>query len=63
MYYSFNYGNVHVIALNSEAGNFSAQVEWVQMDLQQVNRTETPWVIGLWHRPWYCSSTGTLLQQ
>lgn len=57
MYYSFNYGNVHVIALDSEASSFSAQVEWVKKDLRRVDRAVTPWIIGFWHRPWYCSST------
>lgn len=61
MYYSFNYGNVHVIALDSEASSFSAQVEWVKKDLRRVDRAVTPWIIGFWHRPWYCSSTGTFL--
>jgi hypothetical protein len=61
MYYSFNYGNVHVIALDSEASSFSAQVEWVKKDLRRVDRAATPWIIGFWHRPWYCSSTGTFI--
>jgi hypothetical protein len=60
MYYSFNHGNTHFIALDSEASSFSAQVEWAKKDLQQINRTITLWVIGFWHRPWYCSSTGMM---
>ena len=59
MYYSFDYGNVHMIALESEAQNFSAQYDWLEQDLAQVNRTVTPWIIGFWHRPWYSSNVGS----
>ena len=30
-----------------------AQYLWLQNDLAQVNRTETPWIIVLSHRPMY----------
>jgi hypothetical protein len=58
MYYSFDYGNAHMIALESEAQDFSAQYDWLKQDLAQVNRTVTPWIIGFWHRPWYSSNVG-----
>jgi len=45
-----------------DGGNFSSiqayeQVQWLQADLAAVNRTKTPWVIAIAHRPMY--STGT----
>eukprot|EP01126_Amoeba_proteus_P044311 TRINITY_DN4919_c0_g2_i1.p1 TRINITY_DN4919_c0_g2~~TRINITY_DN4919_c0_g2_i1.p1 ORF type:complete len:400 (+),score=68.84 TRINITY_DN4919_c0_g2_i1:74-1273(+) len=59
LYYSFDYGPVHFIALNSEAVVFwhwLKQYSWLEKDLASVNRQETPWVFVFWHRPWYCSN-------
>jgi len=58
-YYSFNFGPVHFIALNSERGDFShslPQYTWLEKDLASVNRAVTPWVFASYHRPWYCSN-------
>jgi len=58
-YWSFDWGNVHVVMLSSET-DYSAtspQHKWFEADLAAVDRKTTPWVIALWHRPWYCSNT------
>jgi Calcineurin-like phosphoesterase len=63
MYYSWNIGPVHLIALNSESLEFwhtadpMEQYEWLKADLASVDRTVTPWVMSFWHTPWYCSNT------
>jgi len=67
LYYSFDYGNVHFISLNSELGslirpfdytgaftpNFttSPMMEWLKADLAANTR---PWTIAFWHQPPYC---------
>jgi len=60
LFYSFDFGPIHFIALNSENvefWHFLAQYKWLEQDLAKVNRDITPWVFTTWHRPWYCSST------
>lgn len=60
LYYSFNYQNVHVLVLNSESINefhWSEMYQFAAADLKKVNRSVTPWIIGAWHHPWYCSNT------
>lgn len=32
-----------------------AQFAWLEKDLASVNRTVTPWLVALWHPPWYNS--------
>ncbi len=52
-YYSFNYGNVHFISLDSQEVNRAANgamAQWVTADLQQ---NTLPWVIAFWHHPPY----------
>lgn len=29
------------------------QYKWLQRDLANVNREVTPWLVGVWHPPWY----------
>ena len=31
----------------------SAQVDFIQQDLATVDRSKTPWVVAMGHRPWY----------
>eukprot|EP00042_Codosiga_hollandica_P031311 m.189441 g.189441 ORF g.189441 m.189441 type:complete len:738 (-) comp53605_c0_seq1:112-2325(-) len=54
-WYSFNYGPVHVIQMSTEHDwmQGSEQYLWIENDLQNVNRTETPWVILTGHRMMY----------
>ncbi len=54
-YYSFDYGNVHFICLNSEESNLSsntesAMYEWLEQDLAD---TMQDWTIAFWHHPPY----------
>lgn len=53
MYYSFDYGNVHFVSLNSELGswiftNQSPLTDWLKADLQA---TVQPWKIVYFHQP------------
>jgi len=56
-WYSFDFGNVHIVQLSSEHDFTpgSVQLEWLDQDLAAVNRSRTPWVIVTAHRPAYCS--------
>eukprot|EP01098_Paradermamoeba_levis_P003194 TRINITY_DN1485_c0_g1_i2.p1 TRINITY_DN1485_c0_g1~~TRINITY_DN1485_c0_g1_i2.p1 ORF type:complete len:469 (-),score=136.77 TRINITY_DN1485_c0_g1_i2:132-1505(-) len=59
LFYSFDYQNVHLIALNSETLNmfsFGTQFKWLESDLQSVDRKKTPWLFVMFHTPWYCSN-------
>jgi len=52
-YYSFDYANLHVIMLDSEAGDLgraSPMLEWLQEDLAA---TQQPWKIAVLHHPPY----------
>lgn len=58
-YYSFDYGPVHFVALDSElalsdAGRKAAQLEWLEADLAT---TTQPWKIAFFHRAPYSSGT------
>jgi predicted phosphohydrolase len=60
MYYSWIAGPVHFLAMNSETAidtaNFNdAELAWAQNELDNVDRTKTPFVIAHFHRPMYCS--------
>lgn len=53
MYYSFDYGNVHFVSMNSELGSwiFSTNTpltQWLEADLQA---TTQPWKIIYFHQP------------
>lgn len=59
-YFSVNAGPVHFVVLDGDAWTYyrvyglaGAQYLWLQNDLAQVNRTKTPWIIVLSHRPMY----------
>jgi acid phosphatase type 7 len=51
-YYSFDYGNIHFMCLNSmgDLANGGAQWMWTSNDLAQ---TTAKWVIAYWHHPPY----------
>lgn len=54
-YYSFDYGPVHVVALDTEfafldAGRRAAQLAWLEQDLAS---TSQPWKIAVFHRSPY----------
>jgi hypothetical protein len=53
MYYSFDYGNIHFVSLNSELGPWIQGVntpltQWLEADLQAANQ---PWKIVYFHQP------------
>jgi hypothetical protein len=58
-FYSFQAGLVHFIVLNSytHTDNASNQYKWLKTELDHnVDRQITPWVIAMWHSPWYNSN-------
>jgi len=63
LYYSFNYGPIHFVSLDTESIYDLAlltdqQSAWLAQDLATVDRKKTPWVIVFGHRPFYCSNKG-----
>ncbi|XP_043688128.1 purple acid phosphatase 18-like [Telopea speciosissima] len=58
LYYSFEVAGVHVIMLGSYADydEYSDQYSWLKADLLKVDRNKTPWLIVLFHAPWYNSN-------
>jgi len=65
LWYSVDIGPVHLVSL---AGQYSpiwpgsAQYAWLLEDLAQVNRTVTPWLVAVWHTPWYSSNENHKLE-
>jgi len=57
-YYSFDFGSVHFVNLDSEHDYAvgSAQYRWLETNLKAVDRKLTPWLVVGWHRPWYNSN-------
>eukprot|EP00475_Leptophrys_vorax_P018982 TRINITY_DN2594_c0_g1_i1.p1 TRINITY_DN2594_c0_g1~~TRINITY_DN2594_c0_g1_i1.p1 ORF type:complete len:278 (-),score=53.75 TRINITY_DN2594_c0_g1_i1:97-930(-) len=55
LYYSFDYSWAHIIALSTETAYTTAsdQYTWFVNDIENVNRTKTPWLIVMFHRPYY----------
>lgn len=65
LWYSYEAGPVHVVALAgsySPTGPGSPQHEFLKEDLQSVNRARTPWVVVMFHTPWYNSNTHHYLE-
>ena len=66
-FYSADVGLNHIVFLSSEVialGPYggvtvSAQSAWLQSDLSAVNRSKTPWVVAVLHRPFYCSNANS----
>jgi len=63
LFYSFNLGPAHFIALSNEqflhgpATEGAEQLKWLKRDLLVAcaNRKSVPWIIVLAHRPFYCN--------
>jgi hypothetical protein len=70
-YYSFNYGNIHFVSLDSDRyddstfkasnvrfGEGSPQLAWLKRDLTAAqNNASITWVIAYWHHPPYTKGT------
>ncbi|OQR82150.1 calcineurin-like phosphoesterase [Thraustotheca clavata] len=66
-FYSYNVGLVHFVVLNTEIyfrkhkedpNIIDKQLQWLESDLLVANgnRTASPWIIVIGHRPLYCTS-------
>lgn len=56
LYYSYDYGNMHFIILDSQVSSRTktgAQYLWLQQDLQA---TRQDWIVAVWHHPPYSFS-------
>lgn len=69
LYYSFDLGPAHIVSYNTEVffwpdlfsqQHMRQQYEWLEADLAAANgnRQETPWIIVMGHRPFYCVVAG-----
>ncbi|ESQ55503.1 hypothetical protein EUTSA_v10025132mg [Eutrema salsugineum] len=58
LWYSVRRGPAHIIVLSSYSayGKYTPQYVWLEQELKNVNREETPWLIVLVHSPWYNSN-------
>ena len=67
MWYSFDYGGVHYVAINTETdfpnapeaflSGWGDQLEWLEADLQAFRaRSPTGWLIAMGHKPMYSSA-------
>jgi len=58
-WFSANHGPAHIIVLNPYLAfaHESSQMQWLLQDVARINRTITPWVVGLFHVPWYNSNS------
>ncbi|VFQ67281.1 unnamed protein product [Cuscuta campestris] len=60
LYYSFDVAGVHVVMLGSytDYAENSPQYSWLKADLLKLksHREETPWLVVLFHVPWYNSN-------
>ncbi|KAG7355945.1 metallophosphoesterase [Nitzschia inconspicua] len=59
-WYSYNHGMVHTVVISSEhdLSVGSPQYRFLEHDLEQVNRSITPWVVLESHRPLYEGESG-----
>ncbi|KAL9236316.1 hypothetical protein vseg_011002 [Gypsophila vaccaria] len=59
LYYSFDVAGVHILMLGSytDYDEYSDQYSWLKADLAKVDRKKTPWLLALFHVPWYNSNT------
>ncbi|KAM3333122.1 hypothetical protein ACQJBY_028310 [Aegilops geniculata] len=61
-WYSIEQGSVHFIVMSTEHpwSEKSEQYNWMEQDLSSVDRSRTPWVIFIGHRPMYSSNVGII---
>lgn len=53
-YYSFDYGPIHFICLDTETGLYPEQIPWIKKDLDE---TRKPWKVAYFHSPPFSSGT------
>ena len=68
-WYSFDKGPVHFVAIDTDAWGFDEvayilkqQYDWLTQDLEAVDKSITPWIVLMGHRPMYCSSASAIVQ-
>lgn len=44
-----------MLQLNLKYFNSGAQFSWLKQDLQNIDRSVTPWLVAAMHPPWYNS--------
>lgn len=53
-YYSFDYGNIHIIGLSTEINDIDGnQLTWLRNDLKNIDKEKTDWLIACLHRPFH----------
>ncbi|XP_062208628.1 nucleotide pyrophosphatase/phosphodiesterase-like [Phragmites australis] len=59
-WYAIEQGSAHFVVMSTEHewSEKSEQHNWMEKDLSSVNRSRTPWVIFIGHRPMYSSHIG-----
>jgi len=59
MYYSVDYPLSTIISLSSEEDYYSSRTEqyiWLENTLSNIDRELRPWIIVIFHKPFYCSN-------
>jgi acid phosphatase type 7 len=58
LYWSMDYSYMHIISLSTESdySPLSDQYKWFKKDISSVDRSKTPFIIVLFHRPFYNSN-------
>lgn len=56
-FYSFDYGNIHVICLNSYDIDRSPSGEMAKWLVKDLATTQAKWIVGFWHHPPYTKGT------
>jgi len=59
-YYSFDFGRVHFISLNShdlDRKPTAAMAQWLKEDLAKTSPKKTDWLVAFWHHPPYTKGT------
>lgn len=65
-FWSFNVGKAHVVHIDSYSSVSTQMFDgavadtfqtWLENDLARVNRKQTPWIVAVFHAPWYNSNS------
>jgi hypothetical protein len=56
-WYSFDYGNIHFIGLDSNQASTTAQTTWLRSDLTAARSNNARWIFVTLHHPGYSSGT------